>query len=243
MEAKQIIILRKDLKLSKDKMIEQGIHASMASILNLGTAHFPEDGCNKRFFCVPMNDVLKDWLNSKNKNTTVSISANSEAELLSLAEKAKNDGTIHALIQDSGLTEFGGVPTYTSLGIGSDLVILRKDLNMRKGKMIAQSSHASMAAVLNQGSLKQFNQAPSSNEELFYIPLNDVLEAWLTGKFKKIALSVNSEAELLALAEKAKEAGLIHALVQDASLAYTALAIGPNMPEKLDPLTGNLPLL
>jgi PTH2 family peptidyl-tRNA hydrolase len=243
METKQIIILRKDLKLSKEKMVEQGIHASMASVLNLGVRQFPQDGQNKRFFCIPLSETLKAWLSNKAKTTTVSISANSEDELLSLAEKAKNDGLIHALIQDAGLTEFGGIPTYTSLGIGSDLVILRKDLNMRKGKMIAQSSHASMAVVLNQGSLREFNQAPDDNEELLYIPLNAPLEAWLTGKFKKIALSVNSEAELFALAEKAKEVGLIHALVQDEKQVYTALAIGPDIPEKIDPLTGSLSLL
>lgn len=45
---------------------------------------------------------------------------NSEAELLSLFEKAQAAGLIAALIRDAGLTEFGGVPTYTALAVGPD---------------------------------------------------------------------------------------------------------------------------
>ena len=29
------------------------------------------------------------------------------------------------------------------------VIVLRKDLNMRKGKMVAQGAHASMAAILS----------------------------------------------------------------------------------------------
>ena len=29
------------------------------------------------------------------------------------------------------------------------VIVIRKDLNMRKGKMVAQGAHASMAAILN----------------------------------------------------------------------------------------------
>lgn len=56
------------------------------------------------------------WLEGKFKKITVSV--DSEAELLSLQKESQNKGIIHCLIQDSGLTEFGGVPTYTSLAIG-----------------------------------------------------------------------------------------------------------------------------
>ena len=61
---------------------------------------------------------------------------------------------------------------------------------------------------------------------------------------------VNSEAELLALHEKAKAAGLITALIQDAGLTefggvltYTALAVGPDRADRVDAVTGTLPLL
>ena len=66
------------------------------------------------------------------------------------------------------------------------VIVLRKDLNMRKGKMVAQGAHASMAAILtNAGTIKK--QA-------------DVKE-WLGGSFAKICVSVDSEEELTQIYE------------------------------------------
>jgi conserved hypothetical protein TIGR00283 len=120
-------------------------------------------------------------------------------------------------------------------------IVLRKDLNMRKGKMVAQGAHASMRAIL------QLGQQVGST---YVIPLDERVEPWLTGRFKKICVSVNSEAELLALYEKAKAAGVIAALIRDAGLTefggvptYTALAVGPDREERIDEITGGLPLL
>lgn len=76
------------------------------------------------------------------------------------------------------------------------------------------------------------------------------LTPWLLGRFKRICVSVNSETELLALHEKAAVAGLITALIQDADLTefggvptYTALAVGPDRADRVDAVTGELPLL
>jgi PTH2 family peptidyl-tRNA hydrolase len=120
-------------------------------------------------------------------------------------------------------------------------IVLRKDLNMRKGKMIAQGAHASMRAILMLGHQDDGN---------FVIPLDERLEPWLLGRFKKVCVSVNSEAELLALHEESKAAGLIAALIQDAGLTefggvptYTALAVGPDRADRVDAITGALPLL
>lgn len=120
-------------------------------------------------------------------------------------------------------------------------IVLRKDLNMRKGKMVAQGAHASLAAILNLG---------HRSGENFVVPLDERLAPWLLGRFKKICVSVNSETELLALHERAVAAGLITALIQDAGLTefggvptYTALAVGPDREDRVDALTGSLPLL
>ncbi|HEY4366630.1 MAG TPA: aminoacyl-tRNA hydrolase [Steroidobacteraceae bacterium] len=120
-------------------------------------------------------------------------------------------------------------------------IALRKDLNMRKGKMIAQGAHASMRPILQLG---------RQDGDNFVIPLDERLAPWLLGRFKKICVGVNSEAELLALHEKAKSLGLISALIQDAGLTefggvptYTAVAVGPDREDRVDEVTGSLPLL
>jgi PTH2 family peptidyl-tRNA hydrolase len=120
-------------------------------------------------------------------------------------------------------------------------IVLRKDLNMRKGKMVAQGAHASMRAILQLGHREGEN---------FVVPLDQRLEPWLLGRFKKICVSVNSETELLLLHEAAMAAGLITALIQDAGLTefggvptYTALAVGPDTADRVDMITGALSLL
>jgi peptidyl-tRNA hydrolase, PTH2 family len=121
------------------------------------------------------------------------------------------------------------------------VIVIRKDLNMRKGKMVAQGAHASMAAILN--------LARREANDLI-IPLDARIEPWLTGKFTKICVSVNSEAELLAIHEKASANGLVTSLILDAGLTefggvptHTAVAVGPDTAAKVDLITAQLPLL
>jgi PTH2 family peptidyl-tRNA hydrolase len=121
------------------------------------------------------------------------------------------------------------------------VLVLRKDLNMRKGKMVAQGAHASMRAILQ--------LAHRVGNDLI-IPMDARTEPWLCGRFKKICVSVSSEAELLAVHEKAQAAGLVTALIQDAGLTefggvptFTAVAVGPDEEAKVDAVTGGLPLL
>jgi PTH2 family peptidyl-tRNA hydrolase len=121
------------------------------------------------------------------------------------------------------------------------VIVLRKDLNMRKGKMVAQGAHASMRAILN---------GARRDGDALIIPLDARNEPWLCGRFKKICVSVNSESELLTLHQRALDTGLITALIRDPGLTefdgvptYTALAIGPDEDVKIDELTKDLPLL
>jgi PTH2 family peptidyl-tRNA hydrolase len=60
----------------------------------------------------------KKWLEGNFAKITVSV--NSEQELLDIAEKAKTAGVECHLVRDSGLTEFHGVPTLTCLALGPD---------------------------------------------------------------------------------------------------------------------------
>jgi peptidyl-tRNA hydrolase, PTH2 family len=121
------------------------------------------------------------------------------------------------------------------------VIVLRKDLNMRKGKMVAQGAHASMAAILK--------LAVREGDRLV-IPLDERIEPWLLGRFTKICVSVNSEAELLAIHEKSLAAGVLTSLILDSGVTEfggvptnTAVAVGPDQVSKVDAITGGLPLL
>lgn len=119
------------------------------------------------------------------------------------------------------------------------VIVVRKDLNMRKGKLASQASHAGQEAIL----VRDENNVPSLKAS------PDVL-AWLADEYKKVVVSVNSEAELLSLMEQAREQGLNYHLVQDlghtefhGQKTYTALALGPAPTPAVDALSGHLPLL
>lgn len=121
------------------------------------------------------------------------------------------------------------------------VIVLRKDLNMRKGKMVAQGSHAAVHVILDQGRI--------SRGELI-IPLKGDLADWLEGGCKKICVGVNSEQELIEVFQRAKAKGLPAALIRDAGHTefhgeptLTAVAIGPAREELIDAITGELTLL
>jgi PTH2 family peptidyl-tRNA hydrolase len=135
---------------------------------------------------------------------------------------------------------------------------MRKDLGMRKGKMIAQGAHASLAAILNAFSEEVStypegyfqNTGPFQRIEYTFTDLKGGVIPWLTGNFKKVCVYVNSEEELLALYEKAKASGIITSLITDSGLTEfngvptnTCIAVGPDFEDKINEVTGGLPLL
>lgn len=109
------------------------------------------------------------------------------------------------------------------------VIILRKDLNMRKGKMVAQGSHACLMAYLS---------APAKN-----------IDVWMNSKQIKICVGVDSCDELLQLYWLAGKANLPCSLILDAGLTefkeptHTAVAIGPADAAEVDKITGHLRLL
>jgi PTH2 family peptidyl-tRNA hydrolase len=97
----------------RGKMCTQAAHASMKVILDQSVT-LP----NSDVLHISMNPEMKDWLTDT--FTKICVYVNSEEELLSLYESALEAGILCSLIQDKGLTEFGGVPTYTAVAIGPD---------------------------------------------------------------------------------------------------------------------------
>lgn len=132
--------------------------------------------------------------------------------------------------------------------VSKQVIVMRKDLNMRKGKMIAQGAHASMAAVIQLAEVT--GEDGNSVFRTFDIELGSALDDWLNGSFTKICLSVNSEEELHKVYAEAHNKGLICSLIKDAGRTefggvptYTCCAIGPAWADEIDPITGHLSLL
>jgi PTH2 family peptidyl-tRNA hydrolase len=111
-------------------------------------------------------------------------------------------------------------------------IILRTDIKMGKGKMVAQASHASLMAYLN----------CTKKEEAIALE-------WINSGERKIVLKVGSEVELLELHKLCGREKIPCALVVDAGRTQldpgtsTALGIGPWHEEDINKITGKLKLL
>jgi PTH2 family peptidyl-tRNA hydrolase len=109
------------------------------------------------------------------------------------------------------------------------VILVRADLKMPKGKLAAQVAHGSVEAVLN------------SNDKL--------VQAWRKQGMKKSVLRVENLDELSSLLVAAKNEGLKVGLINDAGRTClpegttTVLGIGPDSEEKIDRVTAHLKLL
>jgi len=108
-------------------------------------------------------------------------------------------------------------------------IILRTDLGMGKGKLVAQGAHASLSSLQKVKKMAR--------------------KFWEYSGQKKIVLRVSSEKELLDLFNKAKSKKIPCALIRDAGHTQlkpgtiTALGIGPLEDKKVDELVSHLKLL
>jgi PTH2 family peptidyl-tRNA hydrolase len=108
------------------------------------------------------------------------------------------------------------------------VIVLRTDLGMSTGKLVAQACHASVEAAFS---------APTS-----------AIEQWRSEGQSKIVLRVNSVSELTELKNRCEASSLVHALIADAGRTelaqgtITALAIGPTDDKSVDRLVGAVPL-
>lgn len=133
------------------------------------------------------------------------------------------------------------------------MIVVRRDLKMRKGKIAAQAGHACVTAVLM--ALERENRLGDVYTLGDWIALRPTdkketpLSGWFGNGVAKVCVYVDSEEALLELDRKAKELGFISALICDAGHTefhgeptYTCLALEPLPPEAVAPLTGELPL-
>lgn len=120
-------------------------------------------------------------------------------------------------------------------------IIIRKDLKMRRGKEIAQGSHASIAFLTR--------RLKDNGKGEFACKLTDAEQEWIDNGFTKITLQVDNEKDLLEVYQNARAAGLEAHLIKDAGKTefngvptITCCAIGPDLAEKIDPITKGLGL-
>ena len=117
------------------------------------------------------------------------------------------------------------------------LILIRRDLKMRRGKEIAQGAHAAMA----------FLTSVISPEGHFMRALTYKELQWIGGSFTKIVLQVQDWDAIISAFQLARDHNIQAKLIVDNGATefsnaptVTALAIGPEDSEVLDPLFGNL---
>jgi peptidyl-tRNA hydrolase len=130
-------------------------------------------------------------------------------------------------------TTSGGIRDFTILSAPFKMVLcVNMELQMGKGKIAAQCGHATLGAYK-----RAARHAPST------------LKSWEYIGQAKVCLKVPTEAEMHALRDLARQAGLVTYIVEDAGRTQiaagsrTVLAIGPAPVKELDQITGHLKLL
>ena len=109
------------------------------------------------------------------------------------------------------------------------VILVKEDLKVPKGKLAAQSSHASVDCVLKSD--------------------KRIVDSWRKEGAKKIVLKVKDEKELFKYKGMAESAGLKTALIRDAGHtvlepgSITCLGIGPDLEDKIDKITGKLKMM
>jgi len=109
------------------------------------------------------------------------------------------------------------------------VIVFRRDLDLSKGKTAAQAAHAAVGLALKGRTLKK--------------------SRWLRTGGKKIVVSVKDLRELFNLKSMAEDMRLKTYLVEDAGHTevepgtITCLGIGPCDGDRIDKITGTLPLV
>lgn len=135
------------------------------------------------------------------------------------------------------------------------MIVVRRDLKMRKGKIAAQAGHACVEAVLMALAREHRLDEVTLSPDQSWVYLADEgttptpLSEWFDAGVAKVCVYVDSEEELLDLAQRGRDLGFLVALIRDAGFTefhgeptYTCLAFEPLRGEQIDPLTGDLPL-
>ena len=133
------------------------------------------------------------------------------------------------------------------------MIVMRRDLKMRKGKIAAQAGHACIEAVLmalcKEGRMNDFEMTADGLALKQTYKASTPLSDWFLYGSAKVCVYVDSEQALLEIAKMAAERGIIAAVITDAGMTEfhgqptkTCLALEPLPADIADELTGDLPL-
>jgi peptidyl-tRNA hydrolase, PTH2 family len=131
----------------------------------------------------------------------------------------------------------------TTMGT-KQVIVIRKDLKLRRGKEIAHGAHASQMWLTERLTPVYDAAVP----RYAGIHLRAAEQEWLATGTRKVTCQIGSQDEMLKLAEAAESAGLTVYLTRDAGHTEVpentliAMAIGPDYEGLIDPLTGSLDL-
>jgi PTH2 family peptidyl-tRNA hydrolase len=109
------------------------------------------------------------------------------------------------------------------------VILVRQDLKLPKGKMSVQVAHASVNCLVKSH--------------------KDDISKWQAEGQKKVVLKVKDLEDLIKYKRMAEDAGLVTALIEDAGRTVlepgtiTCLGIGPDKEEKIDKITGKLKMV
>jgi peptidyl-tRNA hydrolase, PTH2 family len=122
------------------------------------------------------------------------------------------------------------------------VIVVRRDVNMRKGKLATQVAHASMKFILDN------NESERADELL--VKLSNVEALWITGPFTKVVVGCDSEDDLKRLIARAEIDGIeVHTVIDSGATEFhgvptlTCAAFGPDKSEVIDEITGHLKLM
>lgn len=132
------------------------------------------------------------------------------------------------------------------------VIVVRKDLQMRKGKLAAQVAHASLKAIFDYAQI-----SPQEGMISFKIKASGPVAQWLyNGAFTKIVVYVETEkdldliyASILELGQEIREPIPCSLIIDSGKTEFngvptkTCVAVGPFHSDIVNRITGHLPLL
>lgn len=155
-----------------------------------------------------------------------------EGGVLHRTVRRLHDDALHVRHETSGEAPFTAVYRRSRV---KQVMVYRRDLEMRKGKIAAQCAHGSLGVFTRRGVVT----------DSLTVPLDGPMTWWLTRGSAKVVLSVADEDDLLRVLQLAREADLPCRLVTDSGRTEfggvptrTVVALGPAPVPWIDAITG-----